>query len=340
MARKPPSIEHVKWVERNGKYYGYFNTGKKVNGQPVRKPLPPYSSPSFWPSYGTLKGNRDKRASVGYTVADLLRDYQRSPRFERLAANTQRSYLSVILKIDAVWGKFPVNQLTPAYVRKGLDGEGWPGQTQNLVVGVLGAIYTWGRRSDKAAIWPTKDIERIPGGEHEPWPDDILAKGLAAENDTVRLLVHLLCFTGLRINDALALRWGQIEGGVITVTPQKTARFKKTLYIPLLSELERELARTPRKGLRIVEGIEYRRARDLLQNFTASHGVKTVPHGLRKNAVNALLLAGCTVAEVQAITGQTYQVIEHYARRVSGRKLADAAIVKLEAYRKKIPNTA
>jgi len=59
-----------------------------------------------------------------------------------------------------------------------------------------------------------------------------------------------------------------------------------------------------------------------------------VPHGLRKNAVNALLEAGCTVAEVAAITGQTYGVVEHYAARVNRRHLGKAAIVKLETRRR------
>jgi len=58
-----------------------------------------------------------------------------------------------------------------------------------------------------------------------------------------------------------------------------------------------------------------------------------VPHGLRKNAVNALLLAGCTIAEVGSITGQSMQVIEHYAARVNNRKLGEAAILKMDSRR-------
>jgi len=64
-------------------------------------------------------------------------------------------------------------------------------------------------------------------------------------------------------------------------------------------------------------------------------GIKTVPHGLRKNAVNALLEAGCTIAEVSAITGQTHQVVEHYAAKVNRRKLGKSAIVKFERARDK-----
>lgn len=53
-------------------------------------------------------------------------------------------------------------------------------------------------------------------------------------------------------------------------------------------------------------------------------------HGLRKSAVVFLLEAGCTDAEVSSITGQSRQMVEHYARQVNQRKLAAAAVLKWE----------
>jgi hypothetical protein len=51
----------------------------------------------------------------------------------------------------------------------------------------------------------------------------------------------------------------------------------------------------------------------------ARRGYKVVPHGLRKNAVNTLLEVGCTVAEVSSITGQSLQMVEHYAKQINKR---------------------
>jgi hypothetical protein len=51
-------------------------------------------------------------------------------------------------------------------------------------------------------------------------------------------------------------------------------------------------------------------------------------HGLRKSAVVTLLEAGCTDAEVAAITCQSREMIEHYARAVNQRKLAASAILR------------
>ena len=53
-------------------------------------------------------------------------------------------------------------------------------------------------------------------------------------------------------------------------------------------------------------------------------------YGLRKSAVVMLLEVGCTTAEVQAITGQSMPMVEHYAKQVNQKKLAAAAILKWE----------
>ena len=44
-----------------------------------------------------------------------------------------------------------------------------------------------------------------------------------------------------------------------------------------------------------------------------------------------LLEAGCTDAEVPAITGQSRAMVEHYARQVNQKRLAAAAVLKWEA---------
>jgi len=55
-----------------------------------------------------------------------------------------------------------------------------------------------------------------------------------------------------------------------------------------------------------------------------------VIHGLHKSAVVTLLEAGCTTTMVSAVTGQSLQMVEHYARGVNQTKLADAAILAWE----------
>lgn len=335
MPRKLPKLEHVKRVRSHGRVYLYFNTGRKVNGKTVYARLPDPASPQFYSVYGALVAGRTKREAAHYTVYDMAIEYEASAKFIGHAANTQKLYKAQLAKVRHYFGKFPVNALEPVNVREVLDKAGWNAGTQNMVTAVLGALYTWGRKAGKTTGEPTKDVERPKGGSHSPWPDDVLQAGLEASDDTIRLAVHLLYFTGLRIGDAINLRWRAFDKGEITVTPEKTKRFDKTLHIPVAAELKAELDKAPRRGLTILHGIKEFQLRRALQAFTRALGVETVPHGLRKNAVNSLLLAGCSIPEVAAITGQTYQVVEHYAAQINRRKLAGGAIVKFDDSRRK-----
>lgn len=333
MVRKPPKIPHVKHVKRGQKWYSYFNTGQRKDGKPIYARLPELSSAGFWDSYASYKAGRTKRAAAGeYTVSSLAADYLNSAEYADKAENTRNNYRVQIERIKGVWGAFPVNALEPFRVRQVLEAESWGAGTRNMVIAVLAVIYKWGRRNNRTTVDPVKDIDRYEVGEHDPWPEDVLEAGLASDDPTVRLAVHLLYFTGQRIGDVMKMRWGDIRGGYIYVKQTKT---KKIVEPPLSAELKAELDRTPKTAVTIVTGINEGQLRRKLQAFTAGHGVKTVPHGLRKNAVNALLEAGCTIAEVSAITGQTHQVVEHYAAKVNRKKLGGAAIYKLDSARGK-----
>lgn len=336
MPKRPPKIDHVKIIRPkrgNGKEYAYFHTGQTVNGKAVRVPIKHPSQPGFWEQYAALCAGRTKRAKAAYTVATLADEYTRSPDFDDKAENTRTLYQRHIDKVVDLWGEFAVNDLTPEDVREATDKLGWGAGTHNMMLAVLGVIFTWGRKRGKTTAEPVKDMERRKLGSHEPWPDDVLEAALLSDDADIRLAVHLMAFTGLRIGDALALRWGDIRGDVIHVTPEKTKRLGKRLHIPLAADLRDELAKAPRKGLTVLHGMAARTLRIAMKEFGREYGAEVVPHGLRKNAVQNLLLAGCSIAETAAITGQTYQIVEHYAAKVNTRQLAKAAIVKLDARR-------
>lgn len=333
MAKKP-RLEHVKFVPAKGKTYAYFNTGqKKANGQAIMVPLPPFGTSAFYDKYAAMLAARTKRATVDYTVADMARDYESSVTFrETLSENTQIVYSKTLRRVSDLLGKFPVNALDRSHVVTVIDAEiSGPG-AYNIFLSVLSAAYKWGRDNGKTEAEPAKGIARREIGTHEPWPEAVLNAGLESKQDDVRLLVKLLYFTGQRVGDVVAMRWTDISNGVLNIIQEKT---NKEVWIPLISELTAELAATPKRGIFIVTDadglpVTVRNVREVLQAFTKQQGQKTVPHGLRKNAVNALLEAECSVAEVASITGQTYAMVEHYAKRINQRRMAESAVLKFE----------
>lgn len=51
---------------------------------------------------------------------------------------------------------------------------------------------------------------------------------------------------------------------------------------------------------------------------------------MRKAAITSLIEAGCTAAEVSAVTGQTMQMVEHYAAARNRAQLAQSAMQKMK----------
>lgn len=192
----------------------------------------------------------------------------------------------------------------------------------NQFVRVLGSLYAWGRKRGHVTARPTDDIALFEETPHEPWPDWLLAEALADE--AVQLPVALLYYTAQRIGDVCQMRWSDIRDGAIMVTQQKTG---KVLAIPFHAELANLLDAAPRTALTILplQSVAVRKA---IQAWAKGRGQAIVPHGLRKNAVIALLECGCSIAETSAISGQTLQMVEHYAQGRNQSRLASAAILK------------
>lgn len=317
-------LDYVKTVRAKGKQYLYFDTG---DGKARYVRLPDAGSPDFGTKYAAFLGIRKKRQHLKQiiTVSELAARYQLSPKFLNRAQATQQTYMRYIIRVVDMFKDWPASDIDRADIRALLADLGTGAQIMQLAV--VKNIFGFGRANDLIEQDPAKDIEiDHETTPHEPWPDAVLEKALLGPD---RLAVALLYFTGQRISDVCRMRWSDIDDGVITVTPQKTRRYKKVLYIPIHSRLEAILAETPRSLTTIIckaNGEPY--TRNALGKVLAKSIPGQVPHGLRKNAVNALLEAGCTVPQVSSITGQTMQVVEHYAAKRDNRKMAKTAMGK------------
>jgi integrase len=330
---KPPKLDHVRYVTSKGRVYAYFNTGRKKNGRPEYIALPRPGSVGFFDSYAASLAGRNRKVLPAYTVATLFDEFQDSQEFAALARGTQEAYGIYLRLASELLGKAFVDDLTRADVLMILDNEKWGAGKRNLFVAVIGAAYKWGRLRGRTAIWPTREIPHAETGEHLAWPDDVRDAGLEAVDDLTRLAVALLFYTGQRIGDVCAMRWTAIKNEKIKVVQQKTG---KSLMIRLHADLRAELDRYGKRGLTLLTNalggpVSPAQLRRILKAFCASLGHPELkPHGLRKNAVIALLTAGCSVAETAAITGQTYQLVEYYARQIDQERMGEAAILKME----------
>lgn len=332
------SLLYVKPVTVKGKRYNYFRTGQVgQNGKELLARLPALSDPGFGASYASYLAGRSRRATIKaeLTVTELVALYELSQKFQSLSQGSQRIYGYSLAYLKKMLPTAPAGLLERQDIARLVDGRANTPGAANSLLRTINAMYKWARQRGHVTNDPGKDVEELEMGEHEPWPRHVLEAALACDDDRIRLSVHLLYYTALRIDDALSLRWSDIRDGAIYVTPQKTKRTRGEMMIPLHRALAAEIARHNKRGLTIVTGDTGKRlhqhtVREILKAFALKHGVNVVPHGLRKNAVNALLEAGCSVAETAAISGQSLAMVEHYAKARAQGELASAAMLRWE----------
>lgn len=336
--------DHIHHKKVKGRHYYYFDTGQRdENGKRIFLRLPDKRDPAFPRAYANACDQRNNRQVMRpiRTFDWLLRAYERSPEFKHLAANTQRSYLTYLGKASRLirgpdGGSAPLESIEPRDVLavrdKLMDGGG-----ANQAVRCLSALFAWASKPVRQFMAgnPASAVDLFSEGEHEPWPDWLVEEAL--QDETVRPIVGLFYFTGQRIGDVIRMQWTDIKDGHIRLRQHKTTT---ELQIPIAGDLAQILQELPRRGFTILAQSNGKAWSDnslrlLLQAWAAERGLHVVPHGLRKNAVNALLESECSVAEVSAITGQSLKMVEHYAKKRNQRRLGGSAIIKLDAARQK-----
>lgn len=326
--------KYVKCVRSKDKDYYYFDTGKLRDGKKVYARLPDLRDPKFSGSHAAMMGHRNRghRAEV-MRLPKLIDLFQRSPAYRGLSDSSKRLYDIYLRKLEKLLPTAPVAEITRGDMRKLFDGMADTPGAANAFLSTASALFSWGAGREYLTANPCDGIDQFPSGEHEPWPQHIVDAALISVNAEARLLVHLLLYTGQRIGDVLGMAWNDISGDHIAVRQRKT---KKALRIRMHKRLRAELESQKRRGVLICTAENGRpltdqSARYLLQKFAKALGAHVVPHGLRKNAVNELLAAGCSIAETSAITGQTLRMVEHYAKGRNQETLGDSAVLRWEA---------
>lgn len=99
---------------------------------------------------------------------------------------------------------------------------------------------------------------RTGSGRHQrPFSEDEFIRIWNAAEEPWKSAVFIAWHTGLRQKDVFMLRWDQIDEDVLTTTPAKTARFGRSVQIPLHPDLAAYLKLLPKTGDRVLGNWEY-----------------------------------------------------------------------------------
>ena len=332
----------LKWLRKKsakGRDYYYFDAGT-VEGRRMLTPLPHIRDPRFGDCYARAQAERTRKKNRQgiLTLEGLIRMYEKSPEFRGLSESTKRSYSIYLTRANKLMRtgsgeSVPAKKIERKDVLALRDALAATPGAASQTVRAMGALFAWAVDNEKVSETPVKNVKKFKAAPHERWPDPLLEEALS--DPQVGMPVAMLYFTGQRIDDVVSMSWADINDGAMRVYQQKK---DKHIWVALPAELKERLAKQEKTSTAILTNANGRPwtqggLRQKLQAWAKERGHKVVPHGLRKNAVRSLLLAGCTAAEVSGITDQTIAMIEHYAIDIEKLKLGRAAVIKLDAHR-------
>lgn len=330
MVKKPKKakLRYIQSYVSKGKVYYYFRRGE------VREPIPhDPDTPEFSKAYWELRSGKVKR-KVNTTFDALIDSYYQTPKFKNLAPGTQKEYRRGMELLRKNNGPRDFTKLRRKDVIAARDkyADTWRkanGMVENISILARHAIdLEW------IAANPAQGVEKLKGGNYEPWPDALLVKFeehcTEQELHLERVIYELCIGTGQRIGDVCEMKWEQFtEDGYMQVLQEKTGTFIE-LYCP--QRLQDTLASWPREGRYVLRGertehLSKRRAQSLIQNVRKQIGAeKYVIHGWRYNAAKELAETGATDAEIQSVTGHlTVEMVKKYRGQAQRKKLSKAA---------------
>lgn len=331
--RLPPHVFQVR--NSAGKSYTYLQRHRGTGRASERLRLPDPDDPTFWTEYARLM-HLPAAVKRTDTMSALIESWHASPEWEALASKTQTEWARYCRRVNAAWGSLEVKGIEPRHVIALRDTyAGTPAAANNLLrclSSMLGWSVPRGWRLDN----PCREVKLLKGGTtYQPWPWAAIEAARETLRPDLRWAMELALYTGQRQGDVLGMRWDAISGGMVAVQQEKTG---KRLAIPLHRDLRAVIETIPKRAVTILTnqgGRPWTKAgfRATWQDNRPAAAKGLVFHGLRKSAVVFLLEAGASTAEVSAITGQSHQMVAHYARAVNQQRLAAAAILRWEGSR-------
>lgn len=320
-------------------YFYHRATGLRLEGKP--------GSAEFIESWQAAERATKATDRHDGTFSAWLNDYRASDDFTLLADATRKDYLKQIAKIEAEFGDMPLAALRDPAVRAEFldwrDRLAKRGARQaDYALTVLGRVLARAVNRGLMAVNPAaKPGRRYKSARAEiVWRPADVETFLAKASPELALALILARDTAQRQGDLLRLTWTAYDGQSITLKQSKRGA---SVTVPATDALRRLLDAAPRRAVTILTtsaGLPWKadHFRHQWRAATLAAGLDGLTfNDLRGTCVTALADAGCTPAQIAAVTGHSqrsvHAILDTYQARTTTQ--ASAAIVKLERHLKR-----
>lgn len=342
--RRPPKPRitkaHLKWVWRHGR--GIWQPLHRVtwteNGKRRERAIaldwkedPQELDRLYW----ACEAGRHaaQQSAARYTWCECVIAWRRDPRVQkRLSDSTKRAYrreMDRLLELNAAKDMRGTTRQGVRRMHSALAATpraaDWKLQTVSLLWGYAKRELDWPLGDNPAA-----GIAKFgPRREYAPWPGWMIRK-LADAPANVQHAAALILGTGQRPSAAIGMRWEQFRGEWMTVIDEKGS---KAFEVFCPQGLRDTLACLKRHGAHVLaknlaEPLGYDAIEKAFRSWRAELGERAAQftlHGLRKLAIIELAEAGASDAEIQAVTGQSAEMVAFYRAQANRKRLSRAA---------------
>jgi integrase len=319
-------------------YYYHRASGTCLAGEP--------GSPEFLTSLAVAEQSLRQRHAG--TLSAVIRDFEATKQWRRLAESTKKEYRRVLTFWDAEYGTCPYRAIEDKAFRADIVrwhdkfSETKPREADNRVT-ILARVLSWAAKDGPLKVNVLDGFERAYTSDRSDiiWLPEQVEAFLAVASAEMQLAMALALHTGQRQGDIRKLAWSSYNGTSICLRQGKANRLGKAApvtRVPCTKALKLTLDSAPRRAAVI---LTTKTGRAYQKRYFAEQWEETCNragiadlhfHDLRGTTVTMLFRAGCNIGEIVTITGHSLrraqEILDKYLARTS--QLAESAIAKFE----------
>ncbi|MGA7958107.1 MAG: tyrosine-type recombinase/integrase [Xanthobacteraceae bacterium] len=319
-------------------YYYHRATGTRLVGEP--------GSTEFLTSFTAAEQSLRQRHAG--TLSGLIRDFEGTKQWRRLAESTKKEYKRVFKFWDAEYGTCPYRALEDKAFRADIIkwhdkfSEEKPREADNRVT-ILARVLSWAAKDGPLRVNVLDGFERAYASDRSDiiWLPEQVEAFLAVASPEMQLAMALALHTGQRQGDIRRLAWTTYDGTSISLRQGKANRLGQAApvtRVPCTKALKVTLDSAPRRAAVILttktgRAYQKRYFAEQWEETCKAAGITDLHfHDIRGTTVTMLFRAGCNIGEIVTITGHSLRraqdILDKYLARTS--QLAESAIAKFE----------
>lgn len=336
---KPRIVKpNLKWVWKQTQWVPFYRVTWTEGGKRRERAIklnwqsdPEELDREYWRARGGRHDSQTQPAK--YSWRTLITEWRSDPRVQgRLAASSKTSYRPTMEMILAKNADKDVRKTTRTGLRKIHTALQDTPRKADKYIGVVSLLWNY---AERRLEWP---MGRNPASgfdlygaqrAFEPWPE-WMVKALPDAPVSVQTAATLILNTGQRPGAAILMQFTDFRGPHMMVMDEKTDTLFEA-FCP--DDLQDYVRRLERKGKHLIaknliEPLGYNAVEKAFRAWRKAlppDAMNFSLHGLRKLAIVNLAEAGCSDAEIQAVTNQSAEMVAYYRKRASRKRLSASA---------------